>query len=470
MNDFLQFILQLFHRAMGLAVLAVLVSGVCLAAAYVIFRKVTKGEKKFPWLKAFSALALVGWLVVVVYVTLLRFSGMGYAATNFHLFRAWREAWNGWSAKGWLNVLLNVAMFAPLGVLLPLLSRRFEKWYWTLALSFGATLAIEVNQYLTCVGLFDVDDLFCNTLGAMLGYCLVMVILKLCRKQGRRSLPYLACPALFALVLVCIFGGYQMKELGNLEEAPVFTANTRGIDWVLDCTLDNTVTQAPVYRTQTLDKSSGDAFAAQFAEKAGITFPDVSYYDHLAIYMNHSTGDFLDLYYQDGSYDYKVGCGSDPALFDLPHTEVDAEVLRDTLAKYDIHIPPTAEHNFDGYDNTFTVHMDHSEEDMRDGYVRVTVLDGDLVSRIENHLVTFVHYDQFPILTQQQAYEQLSAGKFSSGEQFEYYDPKSVTVLDCRMEYRIDTKGFYQPVYVFDVASDTHEPGQLGQLLVPALK
>ncbi len=470
MNDFLRFIFQLFHQAMGLAVLAVLAGGVCLVLAYVLFRSATHGAKKFPWLKALAALALVGWLAVVLYATLLRFHGIGYVDTNFHLFRAWREAWNGWSTQGWLNVLLNVALFAPLGFLLPLLCQCFQRWYWTLLLSFGGSLVIEVNQYLTRLGLFDVDDLFCNTLGAMLGYCLVMVIWKLFRKEGTKSLPYLACPLLFVLVLGCIFGGYQMKELGNLEDAPVFTVNTHGMDWVLDCTLDDSTKEAAVYQTQSLDRASGDAFAAQFAEKLGITFPDVSYYDHLAIYMNHSSGDFLDLYYQDGSYNYKVGSGSNTTLPDLPYTEADVQVLRDTLAKYDIHIPSTAEHSFDGYDNVLTVHMEQSGEDMQDGFVRVTVRGDDLIERVENHLVTFVHYGQFPIITQQQAHERLLAGKFGGGERFEYYDPKTITIRDCRMEYRIDTKGFYQPVYVFEVETDLGEKGDVGTLLVPALK
>lgn len=466
MNDFLHFIFRLFHEAMGLAVLAALAGGLCLVLAYTIFRRTCGGDAKFPWLKALSALALAGWLAAVLYLTLLRAHGIGYADTNFHLFRAWHEAWNAWSLKGWLNVLLNVALFVPLGFLVPLLCRWFQRWYRTFALGFGVSLLIEVNQYLTRLGLFDVDDLFCNTLGAALGYCLVMLIWKLCRREGRKALPYLAGPVLFALTLGCIYGSYQMKELGNLEEAPAFSVDTSSIDWVLDCALDNAVSEAPVYQAATLDRASGDAFAEQFAQNAGITFPDVSYYDHSAIYMNHSSGDFLHLHYQDGSYDYTVGCGSDTDHWDLPYTEADVQVLRDVLTKYGVQIPSTAEHSFDGYDNVLTVRMEHSGENMQDGFVRVSVREGDLVDRIENHLVTFVHYSSFPVLTQEQAYGRLLSGEFCGNERFEYYFPETVTIHRCRMEYLIDTKGFYQPVYVFDVDMDGSEE----VLLVPALK
>lgn len=465
MNDFLHFLIQIFQRSMALAVGAVAVGAAALALAYILFRRANGREKRFPWLRAVAALALLGWLAVVLYATLMRFGAGGVPLANFHLFMAWREAWNGWSLQGWLNVLLNTAMFLPLGVLAPVLLGCFQKWYWMLALGFGSSLVIEAAQYLSGRGLFDVDDLFCNTLGAMLGFCLVMFLRKLCRREGLRSLPYLSGLLVYGVVLALIFGGYQLKELGNLQEAPTYTQNTRGIHWKVNCDLDDRTCEAPVYRTEPLDRAGGDAFAEQFAQKADITFPDVSYYDHSAIYMNHSSGDFLELRYRDGSYEYTVGCGSKTQIWDLPHTETDVQVLRDTLAKYDIHIPSSAEHRFDGYDNVLTVHMEQDGDSVRDGFVRVTMREGDLVQRIDNRLVTFRYYRHFPILTQQEAYEKLTAGKFG-GADLQRRGGEEIWVLDCRLEYRVDTKGFYQPVYAFDVDCG----GDVGTVLVPALK
>ena len=51
MHDFVELILNLLQKA---GILAVIAAGLCvigILAAYVILRCVTKGKKKFPWLK-----------------------------------------------------------------------------------------------------------------------------------------------------------------------------------------------------------------------------------------------------------------------------------------------------------------------------------------------------------------------------------------------------------------------------------
>ena len=156
----------------GIAALAVL------GITYFVHMRKFKGEKKFPWAKAFLWLMFVGYMTIVVYATILRGSG-GYREWNLHLFRAWREAWNNFSTKNWGNVLLNVAMFGPLGFLLPLLSQKFRKWYLTIPTGCGTSLLIELIQLTMGRGICDVDDLFCNTLGAVIGYFVVMTILSI---------------------------------------------------------------------------------------------------------------------------------------------------------------------------------------------------------------------------------------------------------------------------------------------------
>ena len=39
--------------------------------------------------------------------------------------------------------------------------------------------------------------------------------------------------------------------------------------------------------------------------------------------------------------------------------------------------------------------------------------------------------------------------------EFEGYDVTEAEIISCELEYQIDTKGFYQPVYRFDIASDS---------------
>ena len=89
-------------------------------------------------------------------------------------------------------MLLNIALFIPLGALLPLLAGPFRKWYAALAAGFGTTLAIESAQYMLGRGMFDVDDLFLNTLGGIFGYVLMRLLFAWlravrCARRGRRA-------------------------------------------------------------------------------------------------------------------------------------------------------------------------------------------------------------------------------------------------------------------------------------------
>lgn len=141
MNDFLQYILYLFHRGVRFAVPAVLLCVVGLAAAWGIARK---QGRSFPWKKAAALLLLIAWLGLTLFVTLFR-GEPGYRQWNLHLFLAWKEAWNQFALRVWLNVLLNIALFMPLGILLPLLARIFRRWYVMLLSGFGTSLAIELG-------------------------------------------------------------------------------------------------------------------------------------------------------------------------------------------------------------------------------------------------------------------------------------------------------------------------------------
>lgn len=75
------------------------------------------------------------------------------------------------------NCLLNIALFVPLGFLLPLLSSAFRSAGATVCTGFAASLAIE------CLQIFsgrtsDVNDLITNTVGTLLGFCLVRICVK----------------------------------------------------------------------------------------------------------------------------------------------------------------------------------------------------------------------------------------------------------------------------------------------------
>lgn len=73
--------------------------------------------------------------------------------------------------KGPIDTALNVLLFLPLGVLLPLLYAEFENAKKTLLAACILSFSIECIQMFG-LGITDVNDLLTNTAGAALGFAL----------------------------------------------------------------------------------------------------------------------------------------------------------------------------------------------------------------------------------------------------------------------------------------------------------
>jgi glycopeptide antibiotics resistance protein len=464
MSEFLRYVFWMVRNSAVLALLIVLGAAAALGAAWLIHRRIYKGQRKFPWRKVFLWLLFVIYLAVVFYVTNFRTS-MGRRQVNYHLFRAWREAWSNFSQHRWLNVLLNIAMFAPLGFLLPLLGKKFRKWYLTVPTGFGLSLALELLQLAFARGVCDVDDLFCNTLGAAVGYSAVMTLLALYERRWKSVLPW-ACLTLVPVAAIAgLFGVYEMKEYGNLPMAPSYTINTRGIAWELACEFPEADAALPVYRGESRTHEDCDAFAEGFKELIGMEYQSVSYYQEEAYYMIHGSdlgAHFLIVRYMDQGYRYSAHLDDEPQWLDAEREAVEA-----ALEDYPVFIPEEAEFTADGEGwYSFTADRITQGEQLCDGVLRVRVAADGTVRELENGLLTYRLHDTIAVITPEEAAQRLMAGKFSDGAYFEMKKPETVTILSWEQHYTVDTKGFYQPVYAFQVVSGDYED----QILIPAAK
>ena len=72
--------------------------------------------------------------------------------------------------------IINIACFVPIGILVGLIARRHRLLYGMLV-GFLTSLAIECTQLMWQKGVFDVDDLFNNTAGALIGGLIALLIL-----------------------------------------------------------------------------------------------------------------------------------------------------------------------------------------------------------------------------------------------------------------------------------------------------
>lgn len=155
-------------------------------------------------------------LLVCLYIAMVFYYTVGSRAVGLYemqldLFWSYRLWFAGSKSTG-QQILANIAMLAPVGFLLS------EKKRYILV-PVLVTVSIEVLQLVTHRGCFELDDLFNNTLGALLGWLIGRVV-------GRKYKLFFGTVAVLALGYVVltkpVFGAnytsmfcFQMEEDGS---------------------------------------------------------------------------------------------------------------------------------------------------------------------------------------------------------------------------------------------------------------
>lgn len=78
-----------------------------------------------------------------------------------------------------LNLAGNILVFMPIGVFLPLSHSIWRNLFTVTFTGFLTSLVIETTQLYFRIGVFDVDDLLLNTIGAFVGYLFFVAVKKL---------------------------------------------------------------------------------------------------------------------------------------------------------------------------------------------------------------------------------------------------------------------------------------------------
>ena len=131
------------------------------------------------------------WILFIVYLLLLfylLFFSVNYGRTteyqgyryNLELFKEIKRFWLNKETLGWDSVLTNLAgnivAFMPFGYCLAVLTKHGKN---AILCGLGTglfSLVVEVVQLVSRVGAFDVDDIFLNGIGGMLG-CLAYFLI-----------------------------------------------------------------------------------------------------------------------------------------------------------------------------------------------------------------------------------------------------------------------------------------------------
>ncbi|GGV08349.1 hypothetical protein GCM10010182_29600 [Actinomadura cremea] len=139
------------------------------------------GERA-PWyllaLRAAVVVAALGLLGAFLYVafqfTLTPVRDHGQAGANFRPGDSLRFYLDRPTEEALLQIGGNLALLAPMGVLLPLIAKRLRGPLRLAVLTALFSLAIELVQGAFVVGrAFDIDDLILNVAGVVLAYLLL---------------------------------------------------------------------------------------------------------------------------------------------------------------------------------------------------------------------------------------------------------------------------------------------------------
>ena len=83
-----------------------------------------------------------------------------------------------------MQMIYNTFVFIPWPILFALVFPKMKKFLWGIGSAFLFSVFIEVTQLLFKLGMFEFDDMFHNTLGAVMGY-LVCILWNKTYKKNR---------------------------------------------------------------------------------------------------------------------------------------------------------------------------------------------------------------------------------------------------------------------------------------------
>lgn len=443
-------------------IVAIVVS-VIMLIWFATHRKNVKYTKKYCAKKIIISAIFVCYLIVVLEATMMDRLGVYGNTVRFQVFSSYREAWNSFSMIEWRNLLLNIGLFVPFGFLLPILSEKLKNNWITYLMGFSISTLIEISQLIFGIGVFEVDDILNNTLGTMIGFGVYALIATVARRKRKISYVItMQIPLILAtVVMMGVFVAYHNQEFGNLRENYSYRVNMDNITLSGKNEFSSEEKKVPAYKLKMGTKEETLQVANELLKCVGSKVDESQndVYDETIVYYSSDRTysvwvDYKGLttnYTNLGEFDIdgKTGCGE--------------QEIKKELEKYNIEIPDTAV--FEDLGNgryQFLVDMYTEGNVLVNGIVSCTYNENNMISDIYNELITYQKYRDVNIISEEEAYNQLRAGKFRNWN----VDCSKIEIGSVELSYAVDSKGYYQPVYMFQCKKDEYD----GTITIPAMR
>jgi glycopeptide antibiotics resistance protein len=461
----LQEIISTVREYFFLALIAVIFLGIIFFLGYfIVYKKIFGGKKNLSKKQLLLGGLFISYIIMVIGVTFLNRGANYQDRMELSFLSSYREAWYSFSVRHWQFVYLNILMFVPFGLLFPLLQSRFQKAVWTIGMAALFTLSIESVQLITGYGIFEVDDLFNNLLGAIIGYGIFMGFITIKEKGIKRSFFYFSPLLLVVILSGSMFTYYYLKEFGNLSIVPNHKTNMTNATITIDIQLDDHRETVPIYRAPSYTKATADEFVKDFFKRMNLdtlNMEVISYQNEGVYWIRRERSHNIWFRYLDGSYRYTDFSNFDE---DKEPKDVDEETLKENLTKFGTDIPQDS--YFQKVDTgiyEWTVDKKVIENQLINGSLTVNYYNDNTVKRIDNQLITYDKVRDIQIKSEQEAYKKILDGKFK------YYSEnkmiKTLHIHKIEVTYYLDSKGYYQPVYAFHSTVD----GMDMTILIPGI-
>ena len=440
-------------------------------------------KKKYPD-KKINKKKLIGWGVFVIYLvvvlgaTMLSRGGFFGNTKIYPLFYSYKDAWTDFSITEWRNIILNILMFVPLGFFLPQLIKKTSSLWKMSIIGFLFTFCIEVLQLLLKRGVFEPDDLLGNTVGTMIGYGVYYLATYLMKKRKKKEVPNVwrvllhQLPLLLSIgVFSTVFLIYHTKELGNMPSTCIL--KQKNIEVSSEIEFSNAAEEVMVYKAVVLTSNETKQMAESIFKKLGYGLDEsrTDIYENTALY--YSQGD------DNTGTRYSLWIEYDGGIFRLtdfektfrnendtpPKKDASGKEVKEALEQIGVDMPIEAvfEKGEEG-EYTFCVDKQQMGGKLYDGCIKCTYYEDGTLGMVHYEVLALDEHKTEEVISEAQAYEQIQKGYFS------YFRPNDdilkVDITGIEVGYEIDTKGYYQPVYLFDGTVNGNET----KLVVPAIK
>ena len=139
---------------------------------------------KNKWISGFFLTLYAAFLLTLMVVG--RERGQDYSM-NLILFWSYKRCIQEYNQNLLLQIIFNVIVFIPWPILFAQVFPKMKKFLWSVGSAFLFSVFVEIMQLVFKLGMFEFDDMFHNTLGAVIGYAILTLARLLVNKYRLRK-------------------------------------------------------------------------------------------------------------------------------------------------------------------------------------------------------------------------------------------------------------------------------------------